>query len=1357
MNRRIPFPAPSAALGLFTLLLAAAPAPPARAADAPLTEKIDPRSGEKVLRELLGTDDLGPVRLRAAEIGARERRAERARSAPLARAGAGPLAEPVWTSIGPAFRPNPGRTEENAYDTSGLVADIETHPTDPNTIWVATAGGGIWKTTNKGGSWRPLTDDLGALPIGGLSVAESDPRRVYAGTGCGDTSSTPTQNAPGFGVILSTDGGETWRVSPAGSAVGTKFYELDANPTNPLDVLAAGDRGVQRSTDGGETWSVVLAPEPDILAVSLSRSRVAPNVVYAGTVRFSPFVPGSVWKSVDSGATWTEKANGLPGTSATRSRPEVAVAPSDPNRVYVLFANTTGAGEQLDMIRSTNGGDVWTALNLGSKTATNTGEVVNVLGSQGVVMTTVGVDPQNPDVLYAGGLDRWKSMDAGNGWARISNWRGPRDTAYLHADQHALAFGADGTAYFGTDGGIFSSTDGGTTFRSLNRGLVTLQFYFLCQSPASPDLVMGGQQDNGTSLRVSGTDWREPGIGGDGFGCLIHPSNPMILHGSAQNGAIVRSTNGGASFRDATTGCNDCSSSGSGGPGSRFATFLERHPIQADTIYTPVARRVYRSTNNGSNWTATSAEIAGITFIRDFAILPTDGSRLLIAANAGQVLESLDDGATWAKIGQLPAGIDTLNAARYDRTDVRRLFVVSGRSNAGTERFWVSNDSGATWTSRSRTGQPGGLPDVPLLTMEQDVRDPNVLWVASYVGLYRSGDLGQTWARYGLGLPNAIVTDIGLMPDGSKLRIATFGRGIWEIPNVVPTPNQQPTVQIVAPAAAVAVEAGVDVSFSGSGTDPDPGDTLTYSWSFGDGTPPATGPTPPAHPFAQPGSYTVTLTVSDGKGGSATATRAVTVTASTLTGLSKLLPVVLETPGAGGSFYTSEVTLASRAAGPVEVLLAYTASVGGGSGVARLTLAPGEQRVVGGMIGYLRSRSLAIPSDPPTNVGTLGVTFGGVSDPNLVFAGARTFTPDPDPAGAPGTFGLFDVAADTTAQSATVVGLQQNDAQRSNLAVVNAGPSPISLSVALVGPSGQDLGSLAADLPAWGWKQFNTPLSGRGAAHGAAIVTRTAGSAPFTAYGVLNDAKTSDGSFIVPLLPGDGSGGTRLVPIVLRAAGYRSELTLTNRTGSPLSLTLVYTGSPQLNTAGSGTASLTLSAFEQRVEPDAMAFLASLGLAIPSSGNVGGSLLLRVPGGVSAEGFAAGARTFTPRADGGTFGLFYPALTLGESASTAAWVYGLQQNGAQRSNLAVVNRGDAGDAITLRVTYYSPEGAVLPNAETRVLGPGEWAQFNTPLASRGAESGYARIERLSGASRFVAYGVLNDQVNSDGSFIPMQK
>src|ERR1017187_41102 len=213
---------------------------------------------------------------------------------------------------------------------------------------------------------------------------------------------------------------------------------------------------------------------------------------------------------------------------------------------------------------------------------------------------------------------------------------------------------------------------------------------------------------------------------------------------------------------------------------------------------------------------------------------------------------------------------------------------------------------------------------------------------------------------------------------------------------------------------------------------------------------------------------------------------------------------------------------------------------------------------------------------------------------------------------------------------------------------------------------GEDLGTLPDEsLPPYAWTQINTPLEGK-AVSGRAVVTEVSGPSPFTAYAVLNDAVTSDGSFIPPLIANAPGRGDRLVPIVLDVYGlggshYTTELTLANLTSSSLPVTLVYTASLG---SGSGHATLTLAPGEQRIVPDAIGFLRSQGLAIPKDGSsVGGSLLAVPPSRTAPSSSAVAARTFTPASSGGgTFGLYYSGLTLGESAASVAYVNGLQQN-----------------------------------------------------------------------------------------------
>jgi photosystem II stability/assembly factor-like uncharacterized protein/PKD repeat protein len=1345
----------AAPLAVLFVLLFARPAAAEEDAKGEFAERIErSREAEERFREIHGASRSEVFR-RAAGIGATERRAERerARRSPLA-------AGPSWISLGPAEAPQgnfagayPGLTD------SGLINAIAIHPSDSRTIFVGPAGGGVWRSKDAGATWAPLTDDIGPTPIGAIAVAPSDPKRIYAGGGSGRQSLG--QGVPGPGLLVSADGGDTWKLSA--SSPGGEFWFIHVDPANPRVLLVGTDQGLLRSVDGGDTWSKPLAAAGDAWANALAVSPASGSVMLAATFRpgvesfqggacvvpaSSTFRPSRLWKSTDGGLTWAENVN-LPGGGPPlkRSRIEMTFAASDPTTAYALIAKASvdsngcsdgsTLGDLFDVAKSVDGGDSWSAL--GAADA-----LKDLPNGQMYYASAISVDPRDARAVWVGGLDNYKSADGGATWRRVSAWANGRPAApYVHADQHFHLWTPDGsTLYLGCDGGIFSTSDGGVSFQSFNKGLVTFQFYSVCHSPAAPGVVMGGAQDNGSSLRKADGTWAQV-IGGDGFGCLLHPTNPQVLLGSVYDEKFYRSTDGGNQF-------GGVSITPGNGDSTSFSTKLFQDPASPEHVLTSTSLRLWESLDGGGTWKGLgTGTIPGITFVRDFALSPVDSKVVGVAANSGKVLLSSDGGATFSSAGTLP--VNTLSSIRFDRTNPRNLWVASALATPGVEHVFASTDGGATWSAMSRTGKPNGLPDLPVEQIEQDPTDPSVLWAVSYVGVYRSPDRGSTWARYGTGLPNVPLTAIAILPDGSKLRLATYGRAIWEISLVALPPDQPPTATIDVPSSTPTLDAGIAAAFHGVATDPDAGDVLTTAWDFGDGLT-ATGTTA-THAFAVPGTYAVKFRVTDRAGLFAEATRNVIVRVpqgSVATGPELLLPVVLDVVGAGGAHYTTELTLISRAAAPTTVLLQYTGSAGGGSGYSSVILQPGEVRVVPDAIAFLTAAGLPLPTDG-TRIGTLRAIYPGAAA-SEVFIGGRTSTP-----GAGGTFGLFYTGTATSTTTATIFGLQQNAAQRSNLALVNAGPDAITLRVALQGPNGEALtGPADQTLPGYGWIQLNTPLLGL-ATSGRAVVTKVSGSSPFAAYGVLNDATTSDGSFVPALVPGDATGADRLVPIVLAAAGYQSELTLTNFTSQPMPLALTYTGSPQLSASGSGSAALTLQPGEQKILPDSMTFLRSLGLQIPSSGNVGGALLVKAPAGTPASSLAAGARTFTNAAGGGTFGLFYPGLTLGESATALAYVNGLQQNSSQRSNLAVVNRGDAADTITLRVTYYGADGAVLADPDTATLAPGEWKQFNQPLAARGASGGFAKVERLSGSSRWVAYGILNDQHNSDGSYIPMSR
>ena len=241
--------------------------------------------------------------------------------------------------------------------------------------------------------------------------------------------------------------------------------------------------------------------------------------------------------------------------------------------------------------------------------------------------------------------------------------------------------------------------------------------------------------------------------------------------------------------------------------------------------------------------------------------------------------------------------------------------------------------------------------------------------------------------------------------------------------------------------------------------------------------------------------------------------------------------------------------------------------------------------------------------------------------------------------------------------------------------------------------------------------------------------------------------------------PAEGSfhltTGSLFVPVILSSAGqnqsfFTSELTLTNRGEQDVKLDYSYTAD---RGGGSGTASDVLPAGRQRVETDALTYLRGLGVPIPETGNRIGTLRVEVRLGSEVE---AVVRTTTVVPDGRA-GLAYLGVAEEEGFEEAVYLCGLRQNGKDRSNVAFQNMGAPEEGtITVRTTVYSGEttdtnARVLEDVE---LEPGGFHQYSGLLGVLGVPAqGYVKVERVEGRASFYAYGVINDQANSDGSFV----
>jgi len=481
----------------------------------------------------------------------------------------------------------------------------------------------------------------------------------------------------------------------------------------------------------------------------------------------------------------------------------------------------------------------------------------------------------------------------------------------------------------------------------------------------------------------------------------------------------------------------------------------------------------------------------------------------------------------------------------------------------------------------------------------------------------------------------------------------------------------------------------------------------------------------------------------------------------------RLVPIVLDAPGKHGARFSTELVVANRGARTATIRATYTPAAlfgDAGAGTVSELIGRGEQKSWPDALAWLRSKGLGIPdSAEGPQGGTLRVELTGLSSAPDGVVLARTTT-----ASGSGRAGLAypaPRAQDLVTETAVLYGLREDAFDRTNLALLSgAAAGTTSLRVTLVSGARTFVLPEPVTLEPGAWVQLDSVLDRAGFASGWAVVERLSGPGPFWAYAVFNDNGTNDGSYVAPALP-VRPAGTQVVPVVVETPGFESELVLANPGGSAVTARLLWveslaTGAPRRFEAVEG-----LGPREQRILPGLVARLRARGLPVGGrGGSYAGALFVTFEGasGRPAQGWA-GVRTSAPAAGGGAYGLFTPAAGLAECAFREAWLFGLRQDEAVRTNLALVNAGHDGGPVTLRYeVFHATNGQRVGTSRDLVLGPGAWLQVDRVLRDFSLREGYIKVSRVAGNDRFLAYAVVNDGPvpggagTHDGSFVPME-
>lgn len=700
---------------------------------------------------------------------------------------------------------------------SGRVTGILTHPSDPQILYLATSGGGLFKCTNadlatdRDWIWKPLTDALpwassmGTLAVGAIAMSPSDPDVIYLGMG-------DAHAAEARGFFRSGDGGAAW-TSSSGLGAMTRTYCI--LPLDDQIVLVGGNDGLKRSADGGRTFSPVSLGDTAAgkiwSIVRFGAADLACSLELDGLESV-----GSLWHSHDGGLSWAPAP--LNGISPIR----ISLASSPASSSIGWGLAQVGDSVAPGLLKTMDQGRTWNFLpaptQKGGLFQGIGGDVLGYDGSQGAYNQGIAVDPSDANRIFVGTTAcLYRTEDGGQSWTQLTHWYANRHV-YAHADFHVGAWSKAGprTLFLGNDGGLcvvrdpllgdaaIPTSDAGTgpTVPSRvafldnrrNRGLSSHLVYRLgsTMAPAPADarnLITLGLQDNGTRLRedegaglfVSGTF--EDRVGGDGFGTIIHPSNGNLMLGSVYRSLIFKSTDGGATpFKPSTNGLADA---GSNAP---FVTDLVLGPADptGNTVYNHSFDKVWRSTDFADHWEALAMDgFDASRNIRSLAAASTDPRTLAIAASgtadfqAGTGTGYITNGGPWRQFGPLPNNDRYLSYVWFDTHDANIIYVASVSPDLDRSHAWKSLDAGLSFTPLDvANGFPSGI---PVHVIQNDPTNPNTVYAGTDFGVYRSLNGGATWSRFGTGLPFVAARDLYVAPDGSFIRVGTFGRGVWEI------------------------------------------------------------------------------------------------------------------------------------------------------------------------------------------------------------------------------------------------------------------------------------------------------------------------------------------------------------------------------------------------------------------------------------------------------------------------------------------------------------------------------------------------------------------------------------------------
>ena len=561
-------------------------------------------------------------------------------------------------------------------------------------------------------------------------------------------------------------------------AAGDTFY----GTANATTYLGGPEYGLYKSVDGGANWSEVSLP------LTANNRKHCPNDIEIAS-------DNKIWVSTTESALFEEgggvifsSTDGVTFTTAytvpDADRTQIAVSSTTANKVYVLAETSTG----VTMRRTTTGFvPAFLVSNITPPNDADTGiSAGDFTRGQAFYDLMLEVDPTNDDIVFAGGIDAFKSSNQGIAWDQLTHWYGGFGFQDMHADQHAATFAPNDNnkMLFSNDGGVFYSSNGGTTISERNKGLITGQFYTVGVGPTTAfptgDVFAGGLQDNGTQLfqnaSTTGPDSTTEPYGGDGAYTFFDQdgADRYFIRNYVFNQGINLYNFDGANVTINSEGTNNGSFINPGALDSNLDILYTNYSTTAN------GNLIRRYSGIKTQWTLTKTTLSDASFDNRptaFTVSPhtTTSSTLFVGTVLGDVFKITNANTTpiWTEIELQNVIVGSISDIEVGASE-NEIFVTI--HNYGVESIWYTNNGGTSWVAKE-----GNLPDMPVKSILQNPLNSEEVIIGTELGVWYTNNFSSAsprWSSSFNGMRNVKVLDLDVRND-NMVFAATYGRGVF--------------------------------------------------------------------------------------------------------------------------------------------------------------------------------------------------------------------------------------------------------------------------------------------------------------------------------------------------------------------------------------------------------------------------------------------------------------------------------------------------------------------------------------------------------------------------------------------------